>query len=61
MPYAIGNWGYFAVSTCALSTLTPKRYSVNQQRGAMLGGFRFAENRLFLIAEVSGRFCLGEP
>ena len=38
MPYAIGNRDYFAVSTCALSTLTPKRYSVNQQREAMLEG-----------------------
>src|ERR1700688_898951 len=59
MPYAIGNRDYFAVSTCALSTLTPKRYSAMKQGGAISEGFTLGGNRLFLIAEASGRFCLG--
>src|ERR1700731_1701517 len=59
MPYAIGNRDYFAVSTCALSTLTPKRYSAMKQGGAILEGSLWGKIGLFLIAEASGRFCLG--
>jgi hypothetical protein len=52
MPYAIGNRDYFAVSTCALSTLTPKRYSAISSAGAMLKGFVWG-NQLFIIDELA--------
>ena len=57
MPYAIGNRDYFAVSTCALSTLTPKRYSVNQQRGAMLEGFVWGKSTVLKSTILAAVFA----